>query len=145
MQSVTWQNGLSYIAQPGIFHVLAQGMVRQLQRLQFLYSNSVKPEDFTHTHLDQLAREAIQSSTLYATGSVAAAFTTDYDQNHEPRDRGRSLPGALRAARIATKICSRSPSLEVIPAHDILPRLYKLLGKTTGTLLPIQVPDQKGL
>lgn len=144
MQSVAWQNGLSYIAQPGRFYVLAQGIVQQVQRLQFLYpNNSARPRDFTHTHPDLVAREAIRSSALYVAGSVAAAFTTDYDQNYQPRDRGQSSPGALRAARIATRICGRSPSLEVVPAHDILSRLHNLLGKTCGKLAQTQAPDQK--
>ncbi|KAK7985571.1 hypothetical protein PG988_003193 [Apiospora saccharicola] len=143
MQSVTWQHGLSYIAQPGIFYILAQDIVQQVQRLQFLYANSARPENFTHTHPDLVDREAIRSSALYVAGSVAAAFTTDYDQSYKPRDRGQSSPDALRAARIATKICSRSLSLEVVPAHDILSKLYKFLGSTSGKLPPIQEPGQK--
>ncbi|KAK6866259.1 hypothetical protein PG995_002787 [Apiospora arundinis] len=143
MQSVTWQNGLGYIAQPGRFYVLAQDIVRQVQSLQFLYPNSARPEDFTHTDPDLVAREAIRSSALYVAGSVAAAFTTDYDQKYEPRDRGQSSPGALRAARIATKICSRLPSLEFGPAHDILARLHEFLGEESVKLPLVQVPDRK--
>ncbi|KAK8112290.1 uncharacterized protein PG998_008747 [Apiospora kogelbergensis] len=138
MQSVIWKDGLSYIAQPGWFYIHAQDIIKLVQRQQFLYPNSVKPKDFNHTHPDLVDREAIRSASLYVAGSTAAAFTTDYDQKYKPRDRGQSSPSALRAARIATKIRSRSQSLEFDPAKDISAQLYEFLLYTAGKLLPMQ-------
>ena len=143
MQTVTWEASLSYIAQPGWFYIHAQGIMTLVQRQQFLYPNSAKLENFNHTHPDLVDRESIRSASLYVAGSVAAAFTTDYDQTYEPRDRGQSSPCALRATRIATKIFDRSLSLEFAPAQDILTKLYGFLENTSVTLQPMKYLDQE--
>lgn len=138
MQSVNWHSVLSYLAQPGRFFTLTKEIIEQVQRLQFLYPNRNAPKDIDHTNLHLVERDAIRSASLYVSGSVAAAFTTGHDQDYASRDRGQRSEHALRARRIATKISSRSRSLESPLYPRMFDRLYELLGDSSGKLSPRQ-------
>lgn len=138
MQSVTWHSALSYLAQPGRFFTLTREIIERVRRVQFLYPNSDVPKDIDHTNVDLVERDAIRSASLYVSGSIAAAFTTDHDRIYASRDRGQQSEHALRATRIVTKIRNRLCSLEAPPSPRILEKLYELLGDSSGTLSPRQ-------
>lgn len=138
MQKVNWHGVLSYLAQPGKFFTLTREILKQVQRLQFLYPNSEAPKDIDHTNLYLVERDSIRSASLYLSGCIADAFTTEYDQEYVSRDRGQRSEHALRATQITTKISNHSRSLESAPDPRIFDSLYELLDSSSGKLSPRQ-------
>lgn len=136
MQTVKWHGELSFLSQPGRFFILTREIIERVQQLQFLTPNSNAPKEIDHTNLFLVQRDAIRSASLYVSGSAAAAFTIDHDQDYISRDRGQRSERALKATRIVMKISNRSCSLETSPDPQILEKLYELLGVSSGTLPP---------
>ncbi|KAI3390839.1 hypothetical protein diail_8557 [Diaporthe ilicicola] len=140
MQSVTWCDALSYLSQPSQFYTVTQHIIQHVQRVSFLYSNSDETRvEINHAHPDLVEREAIREASLYVAGSLANAFTMKHDKIYDPRDRGQKSERALRATQIATKVSNRSQSLEFSPCGDLVGKLYKFLGDSSGTLPPRQL------
>ncbi|KAF4474465.1 hypothetical protein CGGC5_v017139 [Colletotrichum fructicola Nara gc5] len=111
MQTVHWDQGLSFLSQHGLFLDRVRSIFDHASRLDFLYPDRyVKPPALDHADAHLLDRDNIRSSTFRISGFGAERHCTTKDEDYEPRDRSVTSSSS-KSHSVARMVFSNQPAL----------------------------------
>ncbi|KAH0423698.1 hypothetical protein CcaCcLH18_11994 [Colletotrichum camelliae] len=111
MQTVHWDQGLSFLSQHGLFLDRVRSIFDHASRVDFLFPDRyVKPPALDHADAHLLDRDNIRSSTFRISGFGAERHCTTKDKDYEPRDRSVTSSSS-KSHSVARMVFSNQPAL----------------------------------
>lgn len=141
MQSVRWDDQLSFMAQHGDFYSAVGAILRQAAALRIFYPGSnICIPSLTHIEKDLHHRDMIRTAVFRVAEYGAEHFTTVEDVKYQSRDRGQGSPSATKACVMSRLIVSNSDKLHWrLPEKGHLWKQVMDLKTLYGAARPLQV------
>lgn len=141
MQSVRWDDQLSFMAQHGDFYSAVGAILQQAAALTMFYPGSnICIPSLKHIEEDLHHRDMIRTAVFRVAEYGAEHFTTVKDVNYRSRDRGQGSPSATKACVMSRLIVSNSDKLHWrLPEKGHLWKQVMDLKTLYGAARPLQV------
>ncbi|KAK0369926.1 hypothetical protein CLIM01_12717 [Colletotrichum limetticola] len=111
MQTVHWDQGLSFLSQHGLFLGRVRSIFDHASRSEFLYPERyVKPPALDHADAHLLDRDNIRSSTFRISDFGAELHCITKDKDYEPRDRSVTSSSS-KSHSVARMVFFNQPAL----------------------------------
>ncbi|EHK23059.1 uncharacterized protein TRIVIDRAFT_230731 [Trichoderma virens Gv29-8] len=134
METVTWDNQLSFLSQVGSLHTTALSIIEGVEQKAIFYSE--QPVQYTiPNHVDSSLglRHQIRDSIFCVSGFGAENHTTSQDMHYQSRDRVRHAERSQRAFKAAVMAAERRETIHMPISGSFVSHMWKLLNNKSGT------------
>jgi hypothetical protein len=137
MQSVTWDDALSFLSQHDGFYTSVESIFEQASSTKFFYLGLyVEPPKLDHVN-DQLGkRQAIRASTFQVSGFGAENYSFGSEETYQGRDQSSHSERSIRAFEITRMVDGQEQTLHRQVSRNFADHIWELLKDDEATQGP---------